>query len=103
MNQQHKDIMKILIKARATIAEGKLLREMIDKSAKGDAKGLKDAVDGEFTNWTDKKISVSDIDSTLLKFATSASLGRPCNHHCCVLCFLVTVLGCVRSLTVVFE
>ena len=53
MNKQHKDRMTIFIQARATIAEGRLLREMMDKSANGDAKGLKDAVDGEFTNWTE--------------------------------------------------
>ena len=77
MNNNHKDLMKVLTHARATIAEGRLLREMIDKSTKGDTKGLKDAVDGEFTAWTDKKISVSDVERTLLKFATSASLGKP--------------------------
>ena len=77
MNNTHKDLMKVLTNARATIAEGRLLREMIDKSTKGDTKGLKDAVDGEFTAWTDKKISVSDVERTLLKFATSASLGKP--------------------------
>ena len=91
-NKKHKDLMKTLTHARTTIAEGRLIREMLDKAAKGDAKGLKDAVDSEFTDWSNKKISVGDIDSTLLKFATSASLGRSFDHHCCVLCLLVTVL-----------
>ena len=77
MNNNHKDLMKVLTHARATIAEGRLLREMIDKSTKGDTKGLKDAVESEFMAWTDKNISVSDVERTLLKFATSASLGKP--------------------------
>ena len=76
MNNHHKDLMKVLTHARATIAEGRLLGEMMEKYAKGDTKGLKDAVDGEFTAWTEKNISVSGIQSTLLEFATCASLGR---------------------------
>ena len=77
MNNNHKDLMKVLTHARATIAEGRLLREMIDKSTKGDTKGLKEAVESDFLAWTEKKLSVSNVECTLLKFATSASLGKP--------------------------